>query len=119
MDQQNGPTERNKGQATLGSGAFMKGPELMQEQKPAEMPGLTEGRIVHYVPEVGGHRAAIIVRNWHTPRGSCNLQVFLDGSNDKYCGPNVEECDRGIAWRSSVLFDAELKPGTWHWPEKT
>ena len=112
MDQQN----EEKGVRL--EGAKTPGPELMQEQKPAEMPDLTEGRIVHYVPEVGGHRAAIIVRNWHTSGGSCNLQVFLDGSNDKYCGPNVEECDRGIAWRSSVLFDAELKPGTWHWPEK-
>jgi hypothetical protein len=98
------------------------------------MIGLTEARIVHYVlyPEAANvapeHRPAIVVKNWANPEGKndtgcVNLQVFLDGSNDRagsepgYPHPTVEETSRGIAWRTSVTFSLEPKPGTWHWPE--
>lgn len=103
MDQQN----EEKGARFEGA---TTAPKPQQEQKPAaEMPGLTEGRIVHYVLQDGSHRAAIVVRNWRTPGGCCNLQVFLDG----------EEIEGGRAWRTSVLYSAKPQPHTWHWPEKT
>jgi hypothetical protein len=93
--------------------------------------GLTEGRVVHYVlrqnmtrpagAKPPGHRPAIVVRDWDEGKegpGTVNLQVFLDGTNDRDQG-TVEETSRGIAWRTSVPFSAEPKPGTWHWPERT
>lgn len=82
------------------------------------IPGLTEGRIVHYVlPDgysAGQHRPAIVVRVWEPgggPMGTCQLQVFTDGNND---GPGYAS---GIVWRTSVMYSAERKPYTWHWPE--
>ncbi len=87
---------------------------------PAEMPGVVEGRIVHYVLQDGSHRPAIVVLNWHEPSGSCNLQVLVDGLNDKRSetGLSAEECDRGMAWKTSVRHSAEPQPHTWHWIEK-
>jgi hypothetical protein len=79
----------------------------------------TIGRIVHYVlPGSGKHRPALIVEDWGNgkaeavPMGSaCNLRVFLDGSND-----GSDWKDSG--WPASVCYDAEMKGGTWHWPER-
>jgi hypothetical protein len=94
------------------------------------IPGLTEGRIVHYVlhPAHPGdpleHRPAIVVKDLHEASGSCNMQVFVDGTNDRgpidasYPLPTTEETSRGVAWRTSVVFSATPQPGTWHWPEK-
>jgi hypothetical protein len=90
-----------------------------EQGPPGEVAGLAEGRIVHFVLEDGSHRPAVVVRNWHEASGSCNLQVFLDGLNDKASGPSASECEGGIAWRTSVYCAAEPKPGTWHWTEKT
>lgn len=74
------------------------------------MPGLTEGRIVHFVLPNGKHRPAIIVHVWNNDRPySCQLQVFTDAANDGLA--NVE-------WRTSVAFDEDgEKAGTWHWIE--
>lgn len=86
------------------------------------MDGLTEGRIVHFVlpdgPHKGEHRPAIVVKVWRqgdgTPptNGYSNLLVFMDGTND---GPNFGGC---VNWQTSVTFDQESKPRTWHWIEK-
>ena len=97
------------------------------------MRGLTEGRIVHYVLQAQAanvapeHRPAIVVKDWDHGQegpGTVNLQVFLDGTNDRvqdpmYPHPNTEETIRGVGWRTSVMFSEEPKPGTWHWPEHT
>lgn len=79
------------------------------------MEGLTEGRIVHYVPRAndqmvtgGEHRAAMIVRVWDKARGYVNLQVFCDGQND----------GTSMAWVTSILHDPDGAPGTWHWIER-
>lgn len=83
--------------------------------------GLTEGRIVHYVlPDgrhAGEHRPAIVVKVWHMPDGSvqdnglCNLQVFVDGTNDY-------EDYKGSIWATSIEYDEEEKqPRTWHFIE--
>lgn len=86
------------------------------------MDGLTEGRVVHYVlPDgrsKGESRPGFVVKVWRGADGAapangvCNLQVFTDGLND---GDGYRE---GIAWKTSVLFDADGKPGTWHWPAR-
>jgi len=70
------------------------------------------GRVVHYVlsdgPHAGEHRPAFIVQIWSG--GYCNLQVFVDGTNDY---PDYI----GSVWATSVEYSAEPKPRTWHWPE--
>ncbi|BDI33444.1 hypothetical protein CCAX7_54950 [Capsulimonas corticalis] len=85
------------------------------------IPGLTEGRVVHYIlpdgPSAGQIRPAMVVRVWNrnsidkTSRGCVQLQVFTDGPNDALM--NVE-------WRTSVLFDDSPTPapGTWNWPAR-
>ncbi len=81
------------------------------------MDGVTEGRAVHFVTVDGKHRAALIVRNWGTPDGSVNLQVFYDGSNDDphALGAMGEIVNR---WETSVHFSEEPTPRTWHWIER-
>lgn len=83
------------------------------------MPGLTEGRIVHYVlpdgPHAGEHRPAIIVKIWDRHRGYANLQVFIDGGND-IAWP-ISEHIPGTQWATSVEFSEEPRPRTWHWIE--
>lgn len=74
------------------------------------------GRTVHFVMPNGDHRPAIIVRVWdHT---AVQLQVFVDGSNDAGL-VHATELGQLTVWRTSVHQDAdELKPGTWHAPER-
>lgn len=82
--------------------------------QPQTMPGLTEGRIVHYVlpdgPYAGEHRPAIIVRVWNHSTGYCNLTLFPDWQNDGY--------QHGVEWKTSIDYSAEPKPNTWHFVEK-
>ena len=90
-------------------------------EKRDPLAGLTEGRIVHYVLESGRsqgqHRPAIVVRNNQGERGSVNLQVFIDGSND-YLGQGKDGEWFPTRWKTSVHYDENKKPGTWHWPER-
>lgn len=79
------------------------------------MEGVTEGRIVHYVPAAhdhvmtrGEHRAAMIVKVWDKSSGYCNLQVFCDGFND----------GKMVLWATSIHHDPDGAPGTWHWIER-
>jgi hypothetical protein len=93
--------------------------EQQSTQAPSGMPGVTPGRIVHYVlPDgrsKGEHRPAVIVRTWtgHSP-DMVNLQVFTDGLNDF-------EVDKpgssGILWATSVHYSETKEPNTWHWIE--
>lgn len=88
------------------------------------MDGLTEGRMVHYVlPEAGNrspgeHRPAVVVKVWRVggeqPENGCaNLQVLTDFSNDFREGAGHD----GRFWATSVVYDGDGKPGTWHWIE--
>lgn len=86
-------------------------------------PGLTEGRIVHFVMQAdpmkhtvleGQHRPAVVVNSFpHLERedGYANLLVFLDGENDGVPG--------GVLWVTSKIHSDNHEPGTWHWPEGT
>jgi hypothetical protein len=92
------------------------------------MEGLTEGRIIHYVlnegPDKGQHRPAVIVRVWrsNTPEGGSkapengcsNLQVFTDSDADRKYNDELPP----VMWKTSVLYDENCAPGTWHWIEK-
>ena len=93
----------------------------------SSMDGLTEGRMVHYVlPDSGNrspgeHRPATVVKVWRAAadpsgpdKGCCNLQVFTDFSNDFSSGHGSD----GRLWATSVVYDADKKPGTWHWIEQ-
>ncbi len=96
------------------------------------IPGLTEGRIVHYVLESGrskgAHRPAIVVRDWKQSNGLVNLQVFTDGFNDEFENDVRAMQSNGEAvamhqtantiWRTSVHYSEDKEPGTWHWIEK-
>ena len=66
------------------------------------------GDIVGYVLSNGDIRPAIIVRIWDRDTGCSQLQVFTDGQNDGL--PNVE-------WATSILYDTDKKPETWHFLE--
>lgn len=88
-----------------------------------------------YESETTPHRIrpAIVVEAWNggklPPDGSgcCNLQVFVDGSNDighsqhlrgeRDLQNYIKRVD-GLMWVTSATFDAEKKPGTWHFAER-
>jgi hypothetical protein len=50
-----------------------------------------------------------------------NLQVFLDGDNDRQYLTNYEEHRAvvDISWRTSVKYSETKEIGTWHWPERS
>ena len=51
--------------------------------------------------QAGDVYPAMVVRVWDQAAGTVNLKVMLDGS-DEY-------------WATSVRFDAEKSPRSWHW----
>ncbi len=98
------------------------------KQKISEMagefffPGLTEGRIVHYVlPDgrsAGQVRPAIVVRVWRDvspdliAQGYSNLVVFIDRTND------YPDAEQDTIWATSKTYSEDRVLGTWHWPPK-
>mgnify|MGYP001612349974 FL=1 len=91
------------------------------------MENVTIGRIVHYVlspndaARVSEHRAdyprrrgndvrandvipAIVVWPHNNEQSTFNGQAFLDGDD--------------VLWLMSVPYNADGKPGTWHWPPR-
>lgn len=98
-------------------------------------PDPTVGRVVLY--RVGGTdeepelRPAFVVRTWPgMSHGSANLQVFVDGKNDRvwlYPGREAEgdaarlfdevQVVSGLAWRTSVHRGTAV--GEWRWPKYT
>ncbi len=85
------------------------------------MDGLSVGRVVHFLPNDGRNpgecRAATIVKVWNPPTGCSNLAVLYDGTNDLPDALASEQTQVSPRWRTSVNFDAEGKPYTWHWPQ--
>ncbi len=83
---------------------------------PAALPGLTPGRMVHYVlesgPKVGTHRPAIVV-DVLDPAGSCELHVFVSRGDF----PTGEH--PGLGYAAVAAYSEKHEPGTWHWIEPT
>jgi hypothetical protein len=82
------------------------------EETPATMPGLTSGRIVHYVDLDGNHRAAVVTSVLDPVSGHVNLFVFPDGAQP-YDLP-----DANGATPTNVMFDAAAHARSWHWVEQ-
>lgn len=90
------------------------------------MDGLIEGRIVHYVmPDgryKGEHRPAIIVKIWgdrkQDPTPCVQLAVFVDGTNDYVNLPIQDGSFMPCVWKTSVVYNEEKEPYTWHFPER-
>ncbi len=71
------------------------------------------GSIVHYVlpdgKSAGQVRPAVVVRIWDDTKtiGTSQLQVFTDDQNDGL---------PPVMWATSILYDENGAPGTWHFP---
>ena len=99
-----------------------------ESARPDTMPGLTTGRIVHYVlregPNIGEHRPAIVVQIWDASQSHdlVNLQVFVDGLNDAPRNRTVDNLNQGyfigLMWATGISYSEAKEPGTWHWIEK-
>ena len=72
------------------------------------MDGLIEGRIVHYVNQLGIHMAAVVTYVHSPAIGRVNLFAFLAGRST---------ADEGCL-KLSVNYDELMAKGTWHWIEK-
>jgi hypothetical protein len=81
----------------------------MKSPKPVSI-----GRIVIYVPAAGESEShngaqkvpAVVVRTWEETSyedDEINLKVLCDGPHD--------------TWRTSVPYNEDKLPGSWHWPE--
>jgi len=87
------------------------------------MEGLIEGKIVHaIIPELEGtgtkERPAIVVQVWSQENGSCNLQAFTDGLNDKPSSPydkGIVSDGANVMWLTSYVYSEGQEPCTWHW----
>jgi hypothetical protein len=89
------------------------------------------GRIVHYVLKDGQHRPAIVVGVWPNEfpdnienKTGLNLQVFLDGWNDKAHAEGTPATMEGNSapatkWIASAPYCSITSHAeTWHWPER-
>lgn len=75
------------------------------------IPGLTPGRVVHWVKSEGEHRPAIVVAVLETA-GLVNLIVFMDGERDGYAADNCGQ------WLEARQFDPVGAVNTWHFIER-
>lgn len=105
------------------------GPRIASaEQTPAvsQPPRITIGRTVNYVLKDGQVRPFLIVRVWgdNPFPGNVNGVLIFDGSNDAHVLPNAEmnphhnPAGNPQVWLTSVHYDANKAPFTWHWPER-
>jgi hypothetical protein len=89
---------------------------------PVSRPAVTIGRLVNYVLQDGQIRPLLVVRVWgDVPiNGYVNGILYFDGSNDARVLPHEHPNPAGMPmqWVTSIHYDAEKKPGTWHWPER-
>lgn len=79
---------------------------------PAPIPGLTAGRMVHYILGQDKHRPAIIANVIDPIAGTVNLIVFFDGPNDGRSIHSAGEWFRSVDYSEFHVFD------TWHFIEK-
>lgn len=86
----------------------------MEEQTVNEIEGLRVGAIVGYVLYDGNNegqvRPAIVVKIWDHITGCSQLQVFMDGDGTE----GFNDSAPNIQWETSILYDEDKTPGTWH-----
>lgn len=77
---------------------------------------VTVGRIVNYVlpsgPYRGEVRPCMVVRVWSG--NLFNGQVFTDSPEAQ----DSNDCLPPVMWATSVVYNEDKHPGTWHWPEE-
>jgi hypothetical protein len=79
---------------------------------PAPIPGLTPGRMVHYVLSQDEHRPGIITSVVDAVDGTVNLVVFYDGAED---GRSESAC---AEWTPFVQYSEFGINDSWHFIEK-
>jgi hypothetical protein len=79
---------------------------------PAPIPGLINGRVVHYVLDQDKHRPGIITNVLDATDGTVNIVVFFDGPND---GRSTHSSSEVLA---AVEYSEFNVVGTWHFIEK-
>jgi hypothetical protein len=83
------------------------------------------GRIVHYILPAGGrqgsHRAAIIVSDFGGTSVNLNVQLDqLDDWTESCAAAGLQKTGEFTARAWSAPYDATgMRPGSWHWPERT
>ena len=84
-----------------------------KEEQPASLPGLVEGRIIHYVAYNQRHLAGMVIGHDASQGYSqADLVIFTNVSNVK----GVKNF--GVQFQEDVEYSDSKEPGTWHWPEK-
>lgn len=73
-----------------------------------------EGQVVHFTLGPEDHRAAIIVRDWQSPDGRVNLQVFWDGQRDTHLALTHGDGNDPSRVSSVPYGDDTTAVGTWH-----
>jgi hypothetical protein len=88
-------------------------PDNEETTAPAGLPGLIEGRIVHYVAYNMRHLAGMVIgHDASTSYSQADLVIFTNMSNVN----GVKNF--GMQFHSDIQYSEEPTPGTWHWPEK-
>lgn len=70
-------------------------------------------RVLYVLPDgasKGEFRPGFVVKVWSAE--TVNLMVLTDAMNDG------AQYGNGFYWATSIQYDAEGAPGTWHWPER-
>lgn len=85
----------------------------MEEKTPEGLPGLTEGRMCHYVAYNHRHLAAIVIGHDNSKGYSqADLAVFTNMTNVN----GIKNF--GLQFHQDVQYSEGKEPGTWHWIEK-
>jgi hypothetical protein len=87
-------------------------PDAAPTLPPAPIPGLINGRVVHYVLDQDKHRPGIITNVLDATDGTVNIVVFFDGPND---GRSTHSSSEVLA---AVEYSEFNVVGTWHFIEK-
>lgn len=84
-----------------------------KEGVPEGLPGLTEGRMCHYVAYNQRHLAAIVIGHDNSKGyAQADLAVFTNMTNVN----GVKNF--GLQFHQDIQYSESKEPGTWHWIEK-
>jgi hypothetical protein len=88
--------------------------EQAEYQQPESLPGLLEGRIVHYVAYNGRHLAAIVI-------GHDGSKSYSDADIALFTNMNNVNGSKsfGLQFHQDIPYSETKEPGTWHWIERS